>query len=208
MQASMMLAREIVEVSHPVCAARQPSIICMLLKTTFLPRYLWLLFSDDADLLPLTEYVFNTEAHPLPIAGSPADAALAAAYLQAGELLEPSEPPPGAQLCDCSTSEAEGRGSGERSKEQQHAQCPPNKLSNRLASGSDAVKADVEHGPHCSGGDSGTTAAEQGTAEEHYSSCATCGNSPPSAGKPPLNKLLHYLKRWSGRRCGHLLMAD
>ena len=32
-------------------------------------RYLWLLFSDDATLLPLTEYVFNTEAHPLPIAG-------------------------------------------------------------------------------------------------------------------------------------------
>ena len=32
-------------------------------------RYLWLLFSDDPALLPLTEYVFNTEAHPLPIAG-------------------------------------------------------------------------------------------------------------------------------------------
>ena len=45
-------------------------------------RYLWLLFSDDPELLPLTEYVFNTEAHPLPIAGSPADAAMRSAYLQ------------------------------------------------------------------------------------------------------------------------------
>ncbi|XP_045201287.2 endoplasmic reticulum mannosyl-oligosaccharide 1,2-alpha-mannosidase-like [Mercenaria mercenaria] len=30
-------------------------------------KYLYLLFSDDADLLPLDEYVFNTEGHPLPI---------------------------------------------------------------------------------------------------------------------------------------------
>lgn len=29
-------------------------------------RYLYLLFSDD-DLLPLEDWVFNTEAHPLPI---------------------------------------------------------------------------------------------------------------------------------------------
>lgn len=31
-----------------------------------LRRYLYLLFSDD-DLLPLEDWVFNTEAHPLPI---------------------------------------------------------------------------------------------------------------------------------------------
>ena len=30
-------------------------------------KYLFLLFSDDADTLPLDEWVFNTEAHPLPI---------------------------------------------------------------------------------------------------------------------------------------------
>lgn len=30
-------------------------------------KYLYLLFSDDADLLSLDAYVFNTEAHPLPI---------------------------------------------------------------------------------------------------------------------------------------------
>ncbi|KAM9641757.1 endoplasmic reticulum mannosyl-oligosaccharide 1,2-alpha-mannosidase isoform 2-T2 [Trichechus inunguis] len=30
-------------------------------------KYLFLLFSDDADLLSLDTYVFNTEAHPLPI---------------------------------------------------------------------------------------------------------------------------------------------
>lgn len=30
-------------------------------------KYLYLLFSDDADLLSLDTYVFNTEAHPLPI---------------------------------------------------------------------------------------------------------------------------------------------
>jgi len=29
-------------------------------------KYLYLLFSD-ADVLPLDEYVFNTEGHPLPI---------------------------------------------------------------------------------------------------------------------------------------------
>ena len=30
-------------------------------------KYLYLLFSDDPDLLSLDTYVFNTEAHPLPI---------------------------------------------------------------------------------------------------------------------------------------------
>ncbi|KAI8518400.1 Endoplasmic reticulum mannosyl-oligosaccharide 1,2-alpha-mannosidase [Branchiostoma belcheri] len=30
-------------------------------------KYLFLLFSDDPNLLPLDKYVFNTEAHPLPI---------------------------------------------------------------------------------------------------------------------------------------------
>jgi hypothetical protein len=29
-------------------------------------KYLFLLFADD-DLLPLTEWVFNTEAHPFPV---------------------------------------------------------------------------------------------------------------------------------------------
>lgn len=32
----------------------------------FFLRYLYLLFSDD-DLLSLEDWVFNTEAHPLPI---------------------------------------------------------------------------------------------------------------------------------------------
>lgn len=32
-------------------------------------QYMYLLFSDDS-LLPLDEWVFNTEAHPLPIKGS------------------------------------------------------------------------------------------------------------------------------------------
>ena len=30
-------------------------------------KYLYLLFSDNPELLPLDKYVFNTEAHPLPI---------------------------------------------------------------------------------------------------------------------------------------------
>jgi len=33
-------------------------------------KYLYLLFSDDVDVLSLNEYVFNTEAHPLPIYNS------------------------------------------------------------------------------------------------------------------------------------------
>ncbi|XP_042278451.1 mannosidase, alpha, class 1B, member 1b isoform X1 [Thunnus maccoyii] len=35
-------------------------------------KYLYLLFSDDPDLISLDQYVFNTEAHPLPIWPSPA----------------------------------------------------------------------------------------------------------------------------------------
>lgn len=30
-------------------------------------KYLYLLFSDDPNLISLDRYVFNTEAHPLPI---------------------------------------------------------------------------------------------------------------------------------------------
>ena len=30
-------------------------------------KYLYLLFSDDPALLPLSCFVFNTEAHPLPV---------------------------------------------------------------------------------------------------------------------------------------------
>lgn len=33
-------------------------------------RYLYLLFSDSQSELPLNEWVFNTEAHPLPIRAS------------------------------------------------------------------------------------------------------------------------------------------
>lgn len=32
-------------------------------------QYLYLLFSDD-DVLPLDQWVFNTEAHPLPVKGA------------------------------------------------------------------------------------------------------------------------------------------
>lgn len=39
----------------------------------FLLRYFYLLFSDDPEVIPLDQYVFNTEAHPLPIWGSEAD---------------------------------------------------------------------------------------------------------------------------------------
>lgn len=34
-------------------------------------KYLYLLFSDDPDLIPLDKFVINTEAHPLPIYKSP-----------------------------------------------------------------------------------------------------------------------------------------
>ena len=33
-------------------------------------KYLYLLFSDDESLLPLDKFVFNTEAHPLPVYNS------------------------------------------------------------------------------------------------------------------------------------------
>ena len=44
-------------------------------------RYFFLLFSDDDTLLPLTDFVFNTEAHPIPVTGSSADLALRRRYL-------------------------------------------------------------------------------------------------------------------------------
>lgn len=34
-------------------------------------KYLYLLFSDDLELLSLDRYIFNTEAHPLPIWPAP-----------------------------------------------------------------------------------------------------------------------------------------
>jgi len=34
-------------------------------------KYLYLLFSDDPDLIPLDKFVINTEAHPLPIYSKP-----------------------------------------------------------------------------------------------------------------------------------------
>ena len=44
-------------------------------------KYLYLLFDDSKpSVLPLDEYVFNTEAHALPIIGSHADLALKAHY--------------------------------------------------------------------------------------------------------------------------------
>lgn len=36
-------------------------------------KYLYLLFEDDPTVLPFEEWVFNTEAHPLPVWGSPTD---------------------------------------------------------------------------------------------------------------------------------------
>jgi mannosyl-oligosaccharide alpha-1,2-mannosidase len=36
-------------------------------------KYFYLLFEDDPNVLPLDQWVFNTEAHPFPIWGTPAD---------------------------------------------------------------------------------------------------------------------------------------
>lgn len=44
-------------------------------------KYLYLMFDDSQPpVVPLDQYVFNTEAHPLPIIGSPADLAMASHY--------------------------------------------------------------------------------------------------------------------------------
>ncbi|CDW52735.1 Glyco hydro 47 domain containing protein [Trichuris trichiura] len=43
----------------------KPKMESFLLSETF--KYLYLLFDDSHSLLPLKEYVFNTEAHPLPV---------------------------------------------------------------------------------------------------------------------------------------------
>lgn len=36
-------------------------------------KYFYLLFEDDANVLPLDQWVLNTEAHPFPIWGTPPD---------------------------------------------------------------------------------------------------------------------------------------
>lgn len=36
-------------------------------------KYFYLLFEDDPSVLPLDQWVFNTEAHPLPIWGTQED---------------------------------------------------------------------------------------------------------------------------------------
>ena len=45
-------------------------------------KYAYLLLDDSSpELLPLDQFVLNTEAHPLPIAGSPADLAARRFYV-------------------------------------------------------------------------------------------------------------------------------
>lgn len=51
---------------HILCVETEDFLIWTKTMSFFLRRYLYLLFSDD-DLLPLEDWVFNTEAHPLPI---------------------------------------------------------------------------------------------------------------------------------------------
>ena len=44
--------------------------LCFYKQTFFLGetlKYLYLLFGDDPSVLPLDQWVFNTEAHPLPV---------------------------------------------------------------------------------------------------------------------------------------------
>ena len=65
------------------CASCRAVCVCPSAKELILPlppmtlssplRYFFLLFSDDPDVIPLDKYVFNTEAHPLPIWGSEPD---------------------------------------------------------------------------------------------------------------------------------------
>jgi hypothetical protein len=45
-------------------------------------KYLFLLFEDDPKLLPLDKWVFNTEAHPLPVWGSEMDVRLVKGLLK------------------------------------------------------------------------------------------------------------------------------
>lgn len=47
-------------------------------------KYFYLLFEDDPNVLPLDQWVFNTEAHPLPIWGTPADKQVSAALTRIG----------------------------------------------------------------------------------------------------------------------------
>lgn len=60
---------ELLRISHWFCLQSPLSPLDFLLHwlvSPFVFRYLYLLFSGD-DLLPLDHWVFNTEAHPLPV---------------------------------------------------------------------------------------------------------------------------------------------
>lgn len=51
--------------SRPELVNRRDKMETFYLAETL--KYLYLLFSDDPDLMPLDKWVFNTEAHPLPV---------------------------------------------------------------------------------------------------------------------------------------------
>ncbi|PNH03809.1 Mannosyl-oligosaccharide 1,2-alpha-mannosidase MNS3 [Tetrabaena socialis] len=55
-------------------------------------KYFYLLFSDDPKEVPLDEFVFNTEAHPLAIEGSPTDTRLREALARVHARFRPTLP--------------------------------------------------------------------------------------------------------------------
>jgi hypothetical protein len=60
--------------TQPSCAVARRSSLAVLTTVAAavaspMNRYLFLLFGDDPTVLPLDQWVFNTEAHPLPIRG-------------------------------------------------------------------------------------------------------------------------------------------
>lgn len=177
---------------------------------TLVRRYLWLLFSDDPELLPLTEYVFNTEAHPLPIVGSAADAALRGAYIHFGtdselpSALRPESgerPPRDTSAGDepvaadgggwqGAQAQREGAGPGDGAQCRSSVSEPCDDLSNMASA-------------ECRGGSDCSTS---GNGED--TSCLAAGAPTDShtaqAGTPasPFNSLLHHMMWWSARRYG------
>jgi mannosyl-oligosaccharide alpha-1,2-mannosidase len=51
-------------------------------------KYFLLLFEDDPSVVPLDQWVFNTEAHPIPIWGTEADKKVSAICIQEGPVVQ------------------------------------------------------------------------------------------------------------------------
>ena len=154
--------------------------------------------------------MFNTEAHPLPIVGSAADAALRGAYVQFekdseiySELHpEPTEPPPRGTSAGDETAAAAGGGCQGATGQWEGVGPGAGAQFQSPASGTcDDPCTSAREAAECKEGD-GSGASGDAEAMRCLAAGVPGDSHTAQAGTPatPLNSLLHYMKRWSARR--------